>query len=89
MREATQQAMEQLVLRVGRNLAPHLRYVIGPWLCAQFDTYPVVASSARKAFQAAFSEEKQSEAIVYCRKELIEVCSNLVTLAHCHIIVSH
>lgn len=74
VREATQQAMEQLVLRVGRNLAPHLRYVIGPWLCSQFDTYAVVASSGRKSFQAAFSDEKQAEVIMFCRKELFEVC---------------
>lgn len=74
VREATEQAMEQLVLRVGRNLAPHLRYVIGPWLCAQYDTYAVVASSGRKSFQAAFSEEKQDGVIRFCRKELFEVC---------------
>lgn len=66
--------MEQLVLKVGRNLAPHLRYVIGPWLCAQFDTYAVVASSGKKSFQAAFSDEKQAEVIMFCRKELFEVC---------------
>ncbi|PFX16827.1 E3 ubiquitin-protein ligase listerin, partial [Stylophora pistillata] len=72
VREATQQAMEQLVLRVGRNLAPHLRYIIGPWLCTQFDTYAVVASSARKSFHAAFSEEKQTDVIMFCRKELFE-----------------
>ena len=71
--------MEHLVLRVGRNLAPHLRYVIGPWLCAQFDTYAVVASSARKSFQAAFSEEKQTEVIMFCRKELFEVCLHVHT----------
>ena len=74
VREATQQAMEQLVLKVGRNLAPHLRYVIGPWLCAQFDTYAVVASSGKRSFQAAFSDEKQAEVIMFCRKELFEVC---------------
>ena len=74
VREATQQAMEQLVLRVGRNLAPHLRYIIGPWLCTQFDTYAVVASSARKSFHAAFSEEKQTDVIMFCRKDLFEVC---------------
>lgn len=74
VREATQQGMEQLVLRVGRNLAPHLRYVIGPWLCAQYDTYALVASSGKKSFQAAFSEEKQAGVIKFCRKELFEVC---------------
>lgn len=77
VREATQQAMEQLVLRVGRNLAPHLRYIIGPWLCSQFDTYAVVASSGIKSFQAAFSEEKQVEVIMFCRKELFEVCCQM------------
>lgn len=74
VREANQQAMEQLVLRVGRNLAPHLRYIIGPWLCSQFDTYPTVASAGRRSFLAAFSEEKQADVILFCRKELFEVC---------------
>lgn len=78
VREATQQAMEQLVLRVGRNLAPHLRYIIGPWLCSQFDTYPTVASSGRKSFLAAFSEEKQADVILFCRKELFEVCKKVM-----------
>ena len=82
VREATQQAMEQLVLRVGRNLAPHLRYIIGPWLCTQFDTYAVVASSARKSFHAAFSEEKQTDVIMFCRKELFEVYTYLPVVYH-------
>jgi len=69
--------MEQLVLRVGRNLAPHLRYIIGSWMCSQFDSYAVVASSARKSFQAAFSEEKQPEVIMFCRKEFFEVCCQM------------
>lgn len=80
--------MEQLVLKVGRNLAPHLRYVIGPWLCAQFDTYAVVASSGKKSFQAAFSDEKQAEVIMFCRKELFEVCFRhffLLLLLNCHL----
>ena len=69
--------MEQLVLRVRRNLAPHLRSVIGSWLCCQFDTYAPVASAAQRAFSAAFSEEKQIEAIMFCKKDLVEVGSFL------------
>ena len=58
---------------VGRNLAPHLKSVIGVWLCAQYDTYAPVASAAVNSFQAAFSDNKRIEAIMFCRKELLQV----------------
>ena len=73
MREGTQLAMEQLVLQVGRKLAPHLKTVIGAWLCAQSDPYAPVASAAGRAFQAAFSESKRMEALVFCKHEIIHV----------------
>lgn len=73
VREATQEAMLQVVQQVGRNLAPHLKTLIGTWLCAQFDNYAPVASTAQRAFQAAFSEAKQIEALMFCRVGLCEV----------------
>lgn len=77
MREATQEAMIQLVKRVGRNLAPHLKSLMGVWLCAQFDSYATVASAAQHAFKAAFSEAKQNEALMFCRLGLCEVSHKL------------
>jgi len=73
VREATNKAFEQLVVQVGRSLARHLRSVMGPWLVAQCDSYAPAASAAVAAFNSAFSLAKQSEAIVFCRVEVITV----------------
>ncbi|EDO46720.1 predicted protein [Nematostella vectensis] len=72
VREATQDAMEQLMFRVGRGLAPHLKSVISIWMSAQFDTYAPVSSAAQRSFQAAFAPEKQKSAIVFCKEVLCE-----------------
>uniref|UniRef100_A0A9J7YSF3 E3 ubiquitin-protein ligase listerin n=1 Tax=Cyprinus carpio carpio TaxID=630221 RepID=A0A9J7YSF3_CYPCA len=63
VREATQQAFEQLVLKVKRNLAPYLKSIMGHWLISQCDTYSPAASAASTAFQAAFPLNKQPEVL--------------------------
>lgn len=73
MREATHKAFEQLVNQVGRSLARHLRSLMGPWVVAQSDCYSPAASAAVSAFNAAFSSEKQREAIAFCRMEVMAV----------------
>ena len=78
VREATHQAFEQLIQRVRRSMAPHLRGIMGPWLVAQCDSYAPAASAACSAFKAAFSPTKQSEAIVFCRNEVLAVSGCLL-----------
>ncbi|XP_073685432.1 E3 ubiquitin-protein ligase listerin [Garra rufa] len=73
VREATQQAFEQLVLKVKRNLAPYLKSIMGHWLISQCDTYSPAASAASAAFQAAFPLNKQPEAISFCKDEVLTV----------------
>jgi len=73
VREATHKAFEQLVIQVGRSLARHLRSLMGAWLVAQCDSYLPAASAAVAAFNAAFSSEKQREAIAFCRVEVMAV----------------
>ena len=73
MREATQLAFEQLVLKVRRELAPFLKSLMGHWLLAQCDTYPPAASAACQAFHAAFPPSKQPEALSFCRDEVLNV----------------
>jgi hypothetical protein len=73
VREATQHAMNQMASRVGRNFAPHLKSVMGVWMCSQCDAYLPVATAAQKAFTAAFSENKQAEVLGFCKKEINEV----------------
>lgn len=75
IREATQQAFEQLVLKVRRNLAPFLKSLMGHWILSQCDTYTPAASAACQAFQAAFSPAKQPEALSFCKDEILNVSS--------------
>lgn len=65
--------MNQMTTRVGKNLAPHLKSVMGVWLCAQCDTYMPVATAAQNAFAASFSQDKQAEVLGFCKKEINEV----------------
>ncbi|KAL8190612.1 UNVERIFIED_CONTAM: listerin E3 ubiquitin protein ligase 1 [Gekko kuhli] len=73
VREATQQAFEQLILKVKKNLAPHLKSLMGYWLIAQCDTYSPAASAAKVAFEKAFPPSKQSEALIFCKDEILNV----------------
>lgn len=76
IREATQQALEQLVLKVRRSLAPFLKSLMGHWILSQCDTYTPAASAACQAFQAAFSPTKQPEALSFCKDEILNVSSS-------------
>lgn len=71
VREATQQAFEQLILKVKKDLAPHLKNLMGYWLIAQCDTYMPAASAAKVAFEAAFPPNKQPEALAFCKEEIL------------------
>ncbi|XP_053188259.1 E3 ubiquitin-protein ligase listerin [Scomber japonicus] len=78
IREATQQAFEQLVLKVRRSLAPFLKSLMGHWILSQCDTYTPAASAACQAFQAAFSPPKQPEALSFCKDEILNVLQDIL-----------
>ncbi|XP_010770845.1 E3 ubiquitin-protein ligase listerin-like [Notothenia coriiceps] len=78
IREATQQAFEQLVLKVRRSLAPFLKSLMGHWILSQCDTYTPAASAACQAFQAAFSPSKQPEALSFCKDEMLNVLQDVL-----------
>uniref|UniRef100_A0A7N6B3K9 E3 ubiquitin-protein ligase listerin n=1 Tax=Anabas testudineus TaxID=64144 RepID=A0A7N6B3K9_ANATE len=78
IREATQQAFEQLVLKVRRSLAPFLKSLMGHWILSQCDTYTPAASAACQAFQAAFSPTKQPEALSFCKDEILTVLQDIL-----------
>ena len=73
MREAAQEAQRLLCSKVTRDLAPHLRALMGAWMLAQCDPYAPAASAARAAFQAAFSPPKQVDAVAYCKEQIFNV----------------
>ncbi|XP_029028870.1 E3 ubiquitin-protein ligase listerin [Betta splendens] len=78
IREATQLAFEQLVLKVRRSLAPFLKSLMGHWILSQCDTYTPAASAACLAFQAAFSPTKQPEALSFCKDEILSVLQDIL-----------
>uniref|UniRef100_A0A8C6PU08 E3 ubiquitin-protein ligase listerin n=1 Tax=Nothobranchius furzeri TaxID=105023 RepID=A0A8C6PU08_NOTFU len=78
IREATQLAFEQLVLKVRRSLAPFLKSLMGHWILSQCDTYTPAASAACRAFQAAFSPAKQPEALGFCKDEILNVLQDIL-----------
>lgn len=78
IREATQQAFEQLVLKVRRSLAPYLKSLMGHWILSQCDTYTPAASAACQAFQAAFSPIKQPEALSFCKEDILNVLQDIL-----------
>lgn len=82
VREATQQAFEQLILKVRKHLAPHLKSLMGHWLIAQCDVYSPAASASKVAFEKAFPPSKQPEALVFCKDEILivsfPVCVNVL-----------
>ena len=73
VREASQQVLHQLCIRLRRDLAPHLRSLMAAWLLAQCDPYAPCASEAQAAFQDAFPPAKQGDALDYCKNEVFTV----------------
>ncbi|KAL3530952.1 hypothetical protein ACH5RR_010274 [Cinchona calisaya] len=71
VRRATHDTMTYLVRAIGRDLAPHLKYFMGPWWFSQFDSVYEVSQAAKRSFQAAFpAQEKRLDALVLCTSEI-------------------
>nr|XP_043619247.1 E3 ubiquitin-protein ligase listerin [Erigeron canadensis] len=71
IRRATNDTMANLVSAVGRDLAPHLKTLMGPWWFSQFDAVHEVSQAAKRSFQAAFStQEKRLDALMLCTDEV-------------------
>ncbi|KAL6967782.1 RING-type E3 ubiquitin transferase [Sarracenia purpurea var. burkii] len=71
VRRATHDTMTLLVSVVGRDLAPHLKSLMGPWWFSQFDPASEVSEAAKRSLQAAFSaQEKRLDALILCTTEI-------------------
>ncbi|GLT26789.1 hypothetical protein SLA2020_018310 [Shorea laevis] len=71
VRRATQETMTNLVTAVGRDLAPHLKSLMGPWWFSQFDPNPEVSQAAKRSLQAAFpAQERRLDALILCTAEI-------------------
>ena len=51
VRVAAGQVLGVLAERVGRRLGPHVKMLLGPWVCARFDVSADVAKAASDAFE--------------------------------------
>ncbi|XP_059429493.1 E3 ubiquitin-protein ligase listerin [Corylus avellana] len=71
VRRATHDTMTNLVVAVGRDLAPHLKSLMGPWWFSQFDPVFEVSQAAKRSLQAAFqAQEKRLDALMLCTNEI-------------------
>ncbi|KAK9280494.1 hypothetical protein L1049_014186 [Liquidambar formosana] len=71
VRRATHDTMTNLVTIVGRDLAPHLKTLMGPWWFSQFDPVSEVSQAAKRSLQAAFpAQEKRLDALMLCTAEI-------------------
>ncbi|XP_018456688.1 E3 ubiquitin-protein ligase listerin [Raphanus sativus] len=71
VRRATHEVMSNVVTGVGRDLAPHLKSIMGPWWFSQFDSVSEVSQAAKSSLQAAFpAQEKRLDALNLCSAEI-------------------
>ncbi|KAK6234537.1 hypothetical protein SCA6_009874 [Theobroma cacao] len=71
VRRATHETTTILVTSVGRDLAPHLKSLMGPWWFSQFDPSSEVSQAAKRSLQAAFpAQEKRLDALILCTTEI-------------------
>ncbi|KNA05184.1 hypothetical protein SOVF_192710 [Spinacia oleracea] len=73
VRRATHDTMTSLVVAAGRDLALHLKSLMGPWWFAQFDSVSEVSQAAKRSLQVAFpTQEKRLDALIFCAPEVFE-----------------
>ncbi|RWS10947.1 RNF160 protein-like protein, partial [Dinothrombium tinctorium] len=73
VREASYKAMQQLVLRVQKEIAPYLKQLIPIWLISLFDSCPPAACAAMNSFNSVFPLKKQAEVFNFCKTEIFNV----------------
>ena len=75
MRDSAHKALNAVVKVAGASLEAHLSSIIGCWVAGMADPHAPSAASARSAFVAAFSSEKQAEVFCLMLKALLSVSS--------------
>ena len=73
VREETHKSQEQLVLKVGKNIAPILKQLMPVWFSSQYDCYSPVATAAISSFNTAFPATKKSDALAFTKHSIINV----------------
>ncbi|XP_015087754.1 E3 ubiquitin-protein ligase listerin isoform X1 [Solanum pennellii] len=71
VRRATHVTMTNLVGVVGRDVAPYLKSLMGPWWFSQFDSAYEVSQAAKRSFQAAFpAQDKRLDVLILYTSEI-------------------
>ena len=73
VREASHRGLQACAEKVGRNLGPHLRSLIGCWVSGMSDPHASAASAATMSFSAAFPHPKQAEVYKFGFKAVVSV----------------
>ena len=83
VRECCQVAFNNLIVAVKKEIAPHLKSIMGCWWMAQSDSHAPTSTAALKAFKAAFPVvDKQKKALLFCQQEIIHSLSNTIFAKH-------
>ncbi|KAH0637976.1 hypothetical protein KY285_037657 [Solanum tuberosum] len=71
VRRATHDTLTNLVGVVGRDVAPYLKSLMGPWWFSQFDSAYEVSQAAKRSFQAAFpAQDKRLDVLILYTSEI-------------------
>ncbi|MCD9639553.1 hypothetical protein HAX54_024169 [Datura stramonium] len=71
VRRATHDTMTNIVGVVGRDIAPYLKSLMGPWWFSQFDSAFEVSQAAKRSFQAAFpAQDKRLDVLILYTSEI-------------------
>ncbi|XP_055812842.1 E3 ubiquitin-protein ligase listerin isoform X2 [Solanum dulcamara] len=71
VRRTTHDTMTNLVDVVGRDVAPYLKSLMGPWWFSQFDSAYEVSQAAKRSFQAAFpAQDKRLDVLILYTSEI-------------------
>ena len=66
------QAHAKICKQVGKNIAPHLKELLGPWFNSIYDPMREISGCALAAFHATFPEAKRKDALAFGLDELIQ-----------------
>lgn len=72
VRENVHKSHSSFAAKLGRNLAPILKEIMGAWFTSQCDIHAPAASSASHSLKSRFPETKLSDALVFCHGEIMD-----------------
>ncbi|KAI0243654.1 hypothetical protein L0F63_002978, partial [Massospora cicadina] len=80
IRLVANQILGDTVTKVGKQVAPHLKALMGPWLLSLHDPSKDVAAVASSAFEELFPPAKQASALLFAHREVLELIDTNLTV---------